>query len=300
MRAMRVATAIRPIALGIPTRMRRYRSSNTAPNTAQAADVDKVLKHADPEHRDVVRRAVERAERARDRWSAEVIEFVDPGCMASVESAVRAVCGDEVVVRSWGGFAAAERRRVMICRSDTVDEDELRQSVRVLRVSGNFMFDPATHRDFLGAILGTGISRDRVGDIVVSGERGADVLCTPEMCEFLSGALTSVRTVKVEAKEVEAKELKVPEPKVEEIQTSEASTRLDALGSAGFRMSRGKFSAFVDSGDVKVNWKECTKGKMDLKPGDIISCRGKGRVEVKEIVPARKEGRFAVRLLRFV
>jgi RNA-binding protein YlmH len=201
-----------------------------------------------------------------------------------VESAVRAVCGDEVVVRSWGGFAAAERRRAMICRSDTVDEDELRQSVRVLRVSGNFMFDPATHRDFLGAILGTGISRDRVGDIVVSGERGADVLCTPEMCEFLSGALTSVRTVKVEAKEVDASELKVPEPKVEEIQTSEASTRLDAL----------------DSGDVKVNWKECTKGRMDLKAGDIISCRGKGRVEVKEIEPARKEGRFAVRLMRYV
>jgi len=87
--------------------MRRYRSSNTAPNTAQAADVDKVLKHADPEHRDVVRRAVERAERARDRWSAEVIEFVDPGCMASVESAVRAVCGDEVV----GGRGAVSQRR---------------------------------------------------------------------------------------------------------------------------------------------------------------------------------------------
>lgn len=31
------------------------------------------------------------------------------------------------------------------------------------RPPGNFMFDPATHRDFLGALLGTGVVRDRVG-----------------------------------------------------------------------------------------------------------------------------------------
>ena len=59
-------------------------------------------------------------------------------------------------------------------------------------------------------------------------------------------------------------------------------------------------AAFVASGDVKVNWREVTKGRQELSVGDVISCRGKGRVEVQDIRPARKEGRFAVRLLRFV
>ena len=217
-----------------------------------------------------------------------------------MEEAVRAVCGDEVVVRAWGGFSSAERRRATMTRAESVDDEAMETTVRALRVEGNFMFDAATHRDFLGAILGTGIAREKIGDILIRGERGADVMTTPEMCEFLTTALTSVRTVKVTASEVDVSELRVPTPKVEEINTSEASTRLDALGSAGFRVSRSKFASHVASGDVKVNWREVTKGRHDLSVGDIISCRGKGRVEVQDIRPARKEGRFAVRLLRFV
>ena len=34
-------------------------------------------------------------------------------------------------------------------------------------VSGNFAFDTAAHGDFLGAILGTGVTREKVGDIIV-------------------------------------------------------------------------------------------------------------------------------------
>ena len=77
--------------------------------------------------------------------------------------------------------------------------------------------------------MGTGIAREKIGDVLIRGERGADVMTTPEMCEFLTTALTSVRTVKVTASEVDVSELRVPTPKVEEINTSEASTRLDAL-----------------------------------------------------------------------
>lgn len=54
------------------------------------------------------------------------------------------------------------------------------------------MFDAATHRDFLGAVLGTGIDRRTVGDLLVQGDQGAQILCTPEMALFLESALTQV------------------------------------------------------------------------------------------------------------
>lgn len=38
----------------------------------------------------------------------------------------------------------------------------LADAVAALDIAGNFMFDAATHRDFLGACLGTGIERDMV------------------------------------------------------------------------------------------------------------------------------------------
>lgn len=34
-------------------------------------------------------------------------------------------------------------------------------------ISGNFGFEPCSHGDFLGAILGTGIVRDKLGDIIL-------------------------------------------------------------------------------------------------------------------------------------
>ena len=61
-----------------------------------------------------------------------------------------------------------------------------------LSVRGNFMFDAATHRDFLGACLGTGIDRRKVGDVIINGEQGAHILVVPEMIEYLTMNLTSV------------------------------------------------------------------------------------------------------------
>ena len=54
------------------------------------------------------------------------------------------------------------------------------------------MFDPATHRDFLGSILGTGIVRDKIGDIIVMGEQGAQILTVPELVGHFETSLTQV------------------------------------------------------------------------------------------------------------
>jgi|TARA_B100001142_G_scaffold254482_1_gene255479 RNA-binding protein YlmH len=43
---------------------------------------------------------------------------------------------------------------------------------------------------------------------------------------------------------------------VDAFNSVEASMRLDAIASAGFRMSRSKMSDLVTSGAVRVNWRE--------------------------------------------
>lgn len=64
--------------------------------------------------------------------------------------------------------------------------------VAALRVKGNFIFDKASHRDMLGACLGTGIDRSKVGDVLLLGEQGAHILVVPELAEYLTMNLTSV------------------------------------------------------------------------------------------------------------
>lgn len=56
-------------------------------------------------------------------------------------------------------------------------------------VEGKFIFDSANHRDFLGACLGTGIERGKVGDILVTGETGAHIMVAPDLVEHLEACL---------------------------------------------------------------------------------------------------------------
>ena len=67
-------------------------------------------------------------------------------------------------------------------------------AVHAIKVKGNFMFDSANHRDFLGACMGCGIERSKVGDILVQGEQGAQILLVPELVPHLEMQLTQVST----------------------------------------------------------------------------------------------------------
>ena len=93
--------------------------------------------------------------------------------------------------------------------------------------------------------------------------------------------------------------MSVPAPKVQELRTVEASLRLDAIASAGFRVSRAKMAEMVKKGDVRVNWLPCSKPSVELSEGDLVACAGKGRVEVKEVATTKK-GRHAVELVRYI
>ena len=68
--------------------------------------------------------------------------------------------------------------------------------------------------------------------------------------------------------------ISVPEPRVEAITTFEASTRLDAVASAGFRLPRSAMVELIEHREVRVNWKEVVKPAAELKVGGR---RGGGR-----------------------
>jgi RNA-binding protein YlmH len=141
--------------------------------------------------------------------------------------------------------------------------------------------------------------RDKVGDVLVLGERGAQAIVVPELAEFLTMSLVQVRSVPVKTRVIPWSEVRLREPKKKEITTTEASMRLDAIASAGFGMSRSKMADLISGGDVRVNWKDMTSTSHAVKSGDLIAIRGKGRVEVGEIVVTKKD-RFRVQLTRFV
>lgn len=258
---------------------------------------ERLLKGVTVEHREEVARILEQGQRAESTWTAVFTDFYTPPVIADALQAFKLV--PDVHPEAWGGYAMAERTRIRLSRADMPEDlAALTAGVSAVLVKGNFIFDAATHRDFLGACLGTGIERSKVGDILVQGEQGAHILVVPELVSHLEMSLTSVRSVPVSTCQIELSELAVREVKVQEMRSVEASLRLDAIASAGFRTSRSKVVDMVKAGDIRVNWKE-SKASSVVKAGDIISCAGKGRCEVKAVELTKKE-RYAVQLVRYV
>ncbi|XTZ12896.1 MAG: photosystem II S4 domain protein [cyanobacterium endosymbiont of Rhopalodia inflata] len=247
------------------------------------------------QNREAITRIVDQAEIALKTWEIVVSDFLCPPVIAEVQGLFERLT--EVKIVAWGGYPQAEQQRVGIARPE-ISLDAYEIPLTALCIAGNFLFDPANHRDFLGAISGTGIVREKIGDILVLGERGAQVIVVPEIAEFLEISLTQVRSVPVKTQLIALSELKIHSPKTKKMTTVEASMRLDAIASAGFGISRSKMANSINSGDVRVNWKDITQASHTVESGDLITVRGKGRLKVGEVAITKKQ-RYLIQLIRF-
>ncbi|MDG2992227.1 photosystem II S4 domain protein [Candidatus Synechococcus calcipolaris G9] len=227
-------------------------------------------------------------------WTVCYTPFLDPAVLAAAHSELDRLT--EIHYQSFGGYPQAERCRLAIARRDIPLEGEP-LPLGLLSIAGNFLFDPAQYRDFEQALLSSGTSPENFGDIILLGERGAQVILTPEAIAPLKATLHQVRTVPVTLQEIPWAELKVSPPQTKAIATVEASLRLDALGSAGFGLSRSKMVDLINQGDVRVNWQPIHQASHRLQAGDLLVVRGKGRVEIRSIQLTKKE-RYRVEMIR--
>ena len=248
------------------------------------------------ENREDMARVIDKADQAIKTWEVVLTDFLSPPVLAEIQQQFQRLT--EVQLVAWGGYPQAERQRIAIARSE-LPLDQSQVEVAALDIAGNFLFDQATHRDFLGAMLGCGLVREKTGDVIVLGERGAQAIIVPEMVEYLETQLNQVRSVPVKTQRIDLGELKIREPKKKEMTTVEASMRLDAVASAGFGVSRSKMTDLISAGDVRVNWKDISQASYILKAGDLIAIRGKGRLEVGEVAVTKKD-RYRIQLTRFL
>ena len=236
--------------------------------------------------------------RSLDTWDVQQTKFLSPLVWSAAVQKSKAMADVHMV--ALGGYPNAERRVVVCGREEAMYgiEENVSSGIVAMEVKGNFMFDKASHPDFLGAVLGTGIERWNVGDILVSGEEGAVIICLAQIADHLSSTLVQVRTVPVSTRMIEWDQVRIPEARVKELKSVEASLRIDAIASAGFGMSRSKASDAVKEGSVKLNWQEVRKPSVTVEEGAMISMRSKGRLQVESIEETSK-GKFVVCMKRY-
>lgn len=187
-----------------------------------------------------------------------------------------------------GGYEEAERK---ICRL-TPEGEEGQLLLALLRVQYKGSQD-LSHRDYLGSLLGLGIKRNQIGDILVR-PNGADVLILKELGSFFLSSLEKVGNLFVETELKDLKEVIVPEFQREEVRMTVSSLRLDNLTASAFRVSRGDAIEAIRRGLIFVNGLPQSKQDRNLQPGDKLVFRGKGKIILSDILGNTKKDKIAV------
>lgn len=150
----------------------------------------------------------------------------------------------------------------------------------------------------MGSILGTGLKRGKIGDILVQ-ESGCQVIVAAEVADYLLSNWSQVGKVPITLKEIDEEQLAVEPERIKEIKGTVASLRLDAVAAEGFGTSRSKMVREIKAERVKVNWKPVSNPALSISQGDVLSIRGRGRVVVSEVGGTTRKGRTSIVLHRY-
>lgn len=159
--------------------------------------------------------------------------------------------------------------------------------------------DTLSHRDFLGALMGSGIKRETVGDILVR-EGACDFLVTREICPYVRENLLSAGRTKLHISDISLTELRAVESEMKEIRDTLATLRLDSVVASGFGLSRSKAAAYIEGGKTTLNHLPCEKPDKQIAQDDQISVRGLGKIVLSSVGGISKKGRIGVVIRRFV
>jgi RNA-binding protein YlmH len=235
------------------------------------------------------------AEAAVRSGKYKVSSFLDPYGLNIAETV--AAHYPSVRIDVSGAFPHAERVKVAFAAQDY--RGNISYDMTALLIKWDKRFYHLLHKDVLGALLALGCEREVIGDIVFV-EEGAQVVVNGVTADFFIANLTQVGAAGVEIEKIPLDELKQKEEKIKEVRATVAALRLDAVAAAGYGVSRSHMAEEIKAQRVKVNWKEAKNAAQAITVGDVISFRGRGRLEITQINGLTKKGRTSVVLRRYI
>lgn len=268
-------------------------------------DKERFLAPLAGEDRDLMARILDQVELALEKTTPVATDFLDPR--------ERALCSEtlhflpEVKTLFFGGYRGAERQRMVIMPAFYLAEAvepplaylAIKPPAKGGKAAPNATEPPFNHRAVLGSILGLGLKRGKIGDLLLSPEE-AQVVVAEEIAEFLLAHLGKVGALPVTVEAIDPEQLNTPVERVKEIKSTVASPRLDAVAGLGYGVSRSRMAREIKMGKVKVNWQEVTDPDYKVAVDDVLSIRGRGRVVVAEIGGQTRKGRLFVKLKRLL
>ena len=154
-----------------------------------------------------------------------------------------------------------------------------------------------THRDYLGSMMGLGIERQCIGDIIVRAN-DAVVFVKKEICDYILTNLSTVgrQNVTVRLFEGDLSELRTNSVLKEVLVTS---LRIDNFVASICNFSRQKALEYINSDKVFINYSVALKLSKPIICGDTVSIRGYGKYKIGEVLRTTKGSRLVLSVMQY-
>lgn len=203
--------------------------------------------------------------------------------------------GNDIRIVYDGGYKDAERA-MMICYPEYTEES-VDDFISVLKITGRDI-GKLNHRDYLGSLMGLGIKRDNIGDILL-GNDATYVFVKSDISEYIITNTDKIGRCGVHLEKCKCSEAELCSPEIKEKRSTVQSLRLDAVTATAFSLARSETTELIKQGNVSVDWEVCESASKQLRENDLISVRGKGRARLCKIDGLSAKGRVKVVIGRY-
>ena len=247
--------------------------------------------------------------RFSDNYIIQNSDFLSMEQQSMLAGFFRAHSGEGIFL--FGGYSDAERKQVLFMPDYTNVEEETGAleyfkenpsecPMGVLDISvATPDMGKLSHRDYLGALMGEGIKREKVGDIIVT-NTGAKIVAAEELVDYLERNLYRVGRVPVTVKTSPIFNLTGIKPQINSLNFTVSSPRIDNIIAVAFGISRKAAVEAICQGKVFVNGIEMIKPDFSLKGGEKVVLRGKGKLIYNGTTGTSKKGKAYINVDKYI
>lgn len=225
---------------------------------------------------------------------------VSTGFLSPREQALAVALLNSAGVRSGyafdGGYQEAERKILIFLPEWAEGADG---ELAFLRAQFHGSDSTLSHRDILGSLMGLGVTREKVGDILIS-PHSADIIATPSLTDFFLREWGQAGRVRLSVTAISREDLLVPKAQVKVIRDTVSSLRLDAVTASAFSLSRGRAAELIEAGRANLDHMPCLKPDKQVPEGAVITVRGLGKAKLVQVGGLTKKGRTGITIERYL
>lgn len=251
---------------------------------------ENVYQHFKSDEHDVIDKLESQITKAQIDYQPVLTDFLNPREIYISQSLLGK--DEPVKMSSFGGYQDADLKRVLFYPDYFKCEKEDFE-LALLEIKYPKKFATLHHGQILGSIMGSGIKRNVVGDIITDGSNW-QIIVEHKICSFLQEQVNQIGKINVHLEPINLNAMLTPLCSWEEQNILVSSLRIDNLIANCYRISRMRAKELINNNKVQVNWGSIDHPDYLVNKYDIISVRGFGRIRLNNVLGETRKQKLKV------